>query len=152
MGEWVALANTIITADVIRWTEDALQRRSKRGRFIKLGRRKLAGQITAIDGNWVFIMVARCEVIDITPGRIVPIMYKGETIKRNRRTLLQGRAERLLWSDESARSICASRFMGCVDDPATTYGGEHTSFPIRPLPAARNRSRGRKPKPPRLSP
>jgi hypothetical protein len=42
-------------------------------------------------------------------GTLLP---KGENIRRKRRTIERGKPERLLWSDESARAIVASKFLG----------------------------------------
>jgi hypothetical protein len=46
------------------------------------------------------------------PGRKVTLLPKGENIRRKRRTIERGKPERLLWSDESARAIVGSKFLG----------------------------------------
>jgi hypothetical protein len=116
MAEWVPVGNDFIAADVIRWREGVFKsRRSKKGRAIKLGNRLMIAEVLRDEAGWTYLLVRRCEVISATIGRNpcdVPVLPKGTETKRKRATIARGKAERLLWSDESARALLASRFLG----------------------------------------
>ena len=115
MAEWVSAADGIIEADVIRWKEAAFQnRRRKKARSIRLGERLVIAEVLqdADAKGLVNLLVRGCEMISETPGRKVPLLTLKTTIKRARKTIMRGNPERLLWSDESARVLLASRFLG----------------------------------------
>ncbi|MGD0519833.1 MAG: hypothetical protein ABSA48_01135 [Terracidiphilus sp.] len=52
-------------------------------------------------------MLANRELDDVST-----LLRKGENIRRKKRTIERGKPGRLLWSDESARAIVASKFLG----------------------------------------
>ncbi|SRR5258708_6951793 len=116
MAEWVATGDHFIEADVIRWTEGVFQaRRRKTGKAVKLGERLMIAEVLREDGEWVHLLVRHCELVLIKTGwlpRQIPLLHNGEETKRKRNTIARGKAERLRWSDESARSIVASKFLG----------------------------------------
>ncbi len=61
------------------------------------------------------LSVRDCELLSAKIGRDirdVPVLAKGIETKRKRATIVRGKPERLLWSDESARALLASRFLG----------------------------------------
>ena len=115
MTEWVPVGGDFIKADVIRWKEGVFERRGPRGRrAINIGSRLVIAEVlTEPDSEgWALLLVIGFEVVSEAPGkRLVPIK-KGTKTKRKLKTLVRGRAERLPWSDESARSMLASRFLG----------------------------------------
>lgn len=122
MDEWVP-AEDFIAADVIRWTEGIFDRRRK-GKALRIGERALAGEvIERTSHGWVRVLLRVSTVTksDMT-GKTIPPLKPGESIRRGLRTILRGKPERLLWSDETARAAVIrkrdpSRFIA-DEDPA----------------------------------
>src|SRR6266851_6000070 len=116
MADWIPTAGHFIEADVIRWTEGVFSpRRPKNVRAPKLGERVVTAEVLREDSEWVYLLVRRCELTDVKTGRLpreIPLLHNGEEIKRKRRTIVRSKADRLLWTDESARALLASRFLG----------------------------------------
>jgi hypothetical protein len=108
MDEWVP-AEDFIAADVIRWTEAIFDRRRK-GKALRIGERALAGEvIERTDDGWVRVLLRAASVTKADfAGKTIPPLKPGETIKRGLKTILRGKPERLLWSDETARSAVAT--------------------------------------------
>lgn len=122
MDEWVP-ADDFIAADVIRWTEGIFDRRRK-GKAMRIGERTLAGEvIERTSDGWVRLLVRVSEVTKAdVAGKAIPLIKPGEAIKRGLKTILRGKPERLLWSDETARAAVIrkrdpSRFIA-DEDPA----------------------------------
>lgn len=103
------------------------------------------------NGDWAYLKVIHCNVIDITPGRSVPVIFTGEIIKRSRKTIMKGELERLQWSNESARALVSSIFMGISEEFDET-AVEITQPPRALVTPSHSRSRKRKPSGPRLTP
>ena len=107
LSNWVSAKSDLIGADVIRWTETVFQRgRSKKSKAKKIGERAVIAQILQReDGDWLKLVVSQCTVTRSDFAGTTVEIFKPEThIKRALRTVLKGKAERLLWSDESVRS------------------------------------------------
>ena len=61
--------------------------------------------------GWVRLLVRKCEILtELTTRKLFPISGNTE-IRRAKKTIMKGKPERLLWSDESARAIVASQFL-----------------------------------------
>lgn len=115
MAEWVPVGNDFIEADVIRWKEGVFKsKRRKNGKLVRIGERLVTAEVLKMDNQgWVNLLVRACEVVSVGWNiREVPLLPKETEIKRKRTTIARGNTERLLWSDESARSIVASKFVG----------------------------------------
>jgi hypothetical protein len=115
MGQWVIVADDFIEADVIRWKESVFQSRNRKAKPIRLGQRLVVAEVLRREGEWVHCLVRHCEFVSVQTGlleRQIPLLRSGAETKRKRSTIAKGNAERLLWSDESARSLIASRFLG----------------------------------------
>ena len=116
MAEWIGCGDGFIAADVVRWTEGVWERRTWRGKARKLGERRVTAEVLreADENGWVRLLVRGCETVSEKPMRRPKtlLLQKGTEIKRGRKTILRGTPERLTWSDESARSIVASKFIG----------------------------------------
>jgi hypothetical protein len=128
MTEWVPVGNDFIAADVIRWKEGVFKpRRSKKGKAIKLGERQMIAEVLRDEAGWVYLLVRGCEVLSATIGvnlRDVPIVEKNTQTKRKRATIVRGKPDRLLWSDESARMLLASWYPGSQPpSPSDPKGG-----------------------------
>lgn len=119
MAEWIPIGpGGFIKADVIRWKEWVYKsRRSRRKRSKRLGERLVSAEVLSEPDKkgWVQLLVRQCEIIsELAIKRPWPIP-SGTEIRRAEKTILRGNPERLLWSDETARDIVASRFLGNRD-------------------------------------
>lgn len=115
MAKWIPCGDGFIEADVVRWTEGVWEKRSRRrnARVINVGDRMLTAEVLREDAEgWVYLLTRACVVSSEKPGRKVAVLSKDQEIRRKRRTIERGKPERLLWSDESARAILASKFLG----------------------------------------
>lgn len=75
----------------------------------------MTAEVLRDEAGWVYLLVRGCEVLSANYGwniRDVPLLPKNTEAKRKRTTIARGSAERLLWSDESARALLASKFLG----------------------------------------
>ena len=103
MDTWVP-AEDFIAADVIRWKEGIFDRR-KKGKALRIGERALAGEVVErTEDGWVRVLLRAAVVTKAEfAGKAIPPLKTGDTIKRGLKTILRGKPERLLWSDETAR-------------------------------------------------
>ena len=114
-AKWIPCGNGFIEADVVRWKESVWEKRSRRrnARAVNIGERVVTAEVVREDAEgWLHLLTRACALSSEKPGRKVTLLPKGENIRRKRRTIERGKPERLLWSDESARAIVASKFLG----------------------------------------
>src|SRR5208282_1435355 len=116
MAVWMPVGDGFIEADVIRWKEPVFRNR-RYGKPARLGDRLVTAEVLRDDGGsgWVDLLVRRSEAVSAHPGwnlSDVPLPEKDRETKRRRSTIIRGEPERLTWSDESARAIVASRYLG----------------------------------------
>jgi len=57
------------------------------------------------------LLVRKCEILTETSVKKLSPISNTTEIKRAKKTIMRGKPERLLWSDESARTIVASQFL-----------------------------------------
>ena len=116
MAKWIPCDSEFIEADVVRWKESVWEKRSRRrnARAVNVGERVVTAEVLREDAEgWVYLLTRACVLLsERIPGRKVPLLPKGGNLRRKRRTIERGKPERLLWSDESARAIVASKFLG----------------------------------------
>lgn len=117
MTEWVAVGGGFIQADVIRWQEGDWVRRGSRGRVrsVLVGERVVTAEVLQpVDaGGFVLLKVAGCAVgVSRIHRKEVTALKAGAEIKRAYKTIVKGKPERLLWSDENNRALLSSRFLG----------------------------------------
>ena len=121
MTEWIPCGAGFIEADVIRWREAVWgprnTKRRRPGKNVRIGDRLVIAEVLgdADAEGWVYLLIRGCDVVKVMDGRRVdevPLLPKGKETKRKRHNLLRGKPERLLWSDETARALVASRFTG----------------------------------------
>ena len=119
MGEWVA-ADPIIEADVIRWTEPVFERPRTGKKARPIGERVIVAEVLErTKDGWLRLLVRACTVTrDDAARKTIPLFKTEERIKRAVKTVMHGKPERLLWSDETARAALlrdalleASRFL-----------------------------------------
>lgn len=104
--QWISASEGFIQADVIRWTEGIYPKhRRKNAKSPRLGERQVTAEILeATEDGWLKLLVLGSIVTkDEYAGSRLPPLNTGEQIKRARKTVVRGKPERLLWSDESAR-------------------------------------------------
>jgi len=114
MAKWIPCGNGFIEADVVRWKEGVWERRSHRrnARAVNVGDRVVTAEVVREDADgWVYLFTRACAMSSEKPGRKVTLLAKGQEVRRKRRTFERGKPERLLWSDESARALLASKFL-----------------------------------------
>jgi hypothetical protein len=115
MTEWVSATGGFIEADVIRWKEPVFQNRQrKKAKPMLLGERLVTAEVLrgADAKGFVVLLVLATEVLTETYGRKVPHFPLKTEIRRARKTIMRGDPNRLQWSDESARALLASKFLG----------------------------------------
>lgn len=108
MEQWISASEGFIQADVIRWTEGIYAKhRRKNAKSPRLGERQVTAEILeATDDGWLKLLVLGSVITkdDYAGSRLPPL---SDQIKRARKTVMRGKPERLLWSDETARAaIC----------------------------------------------
>lgn len=113
-AEWVPCGSGFIEADVIRWKEAAWEKRSRRrnARAVNAGERMVIAEVITDHDGWVSLLVRGCTVVSEKPGWALKPLQKNVAVRRRRRTIERGNPERLLWSDESARAVLKSKFLG----------------------------------------
>lgn len=107
MTGWIPLKNDFIAADVIRWDEAVYAKPGRRSRRpVKIGTRRVTAEVLKgpdADG-WVALLVRQCEVLTETViGQVVEKFKNGRSLRRASDTIVRGKPERLLWTDETAR-------------------------------------------------
>lgn len=101
-----------VESDVVEWTEaiwpPSHSRRRKRSR--PWGKQKVTAQITAVDGDFVKLTVLRSAIVENIIGSELKPHKVGTTITKKRQTLLRGKPERLLWSEEDVRNVLLEKY------------------------------------------
>ncbi len=142
MTKWVPVGDGFIEADVIRWTEP-VYKKQPRGKPVRVGKRLVTAEVLEADRDgWTHLLVRGAKAVSANFGwnlRDVLLPPKDEETKRKRTTITRGGAERLLWSDESARALVASRFLNERD----TAPPVSTAKLRRPPRSARHSSSGK---------
>lgn len=94
-----------VESDVVEWTEaiwpPSHSRRRKKSR--PWGKQKVTAQITAVDGDFVKLIILRSAIVGNIIGSELKPHKVGTTITKKRQTLMRGEPERLLWSEEDVR-------------------------------------------------
>jgi hypothetical protein len=112
---WVPIQDGgFIAADVIRWKEGVYRpRRSRKAIALRIGDRLVIAEVLKEPDakGWVRLLVRKSEIILELSVKKPLLISPGTEITRASRTIIRGKGERLLWSDESARAIVASQFL-----------------------------------------
>jgi hypothetical protein len=114
VAEWIPCGSGFMEADVIRWKEVAWEKRGRRrsGRAVNAGERMVIAEVISDQDGGVELLVRACTIVSEKPGWLLKPLLKNLAVRRRRRTIERGNPERLLWSDESARALLSSRFLG----------------------------------------
>ena len=117
-AKWVSCGGGFIEADVIRWTEAVWWKsRRKRSRAVKIGDRVVIAEVLRDEGGWLELLVRQCTVGKPKYNRPLVSLTKNMPVRRKRRTIERAQPERLLWSDEAARALLLSKFLGVERPP-----------------------------------
>jgi hypothetical protein len=94
-----------VESDVVEWTEAVWppNHRRRRSKPRPWGKQKVIAQITAIEGEFIKLIVLRSEVIENLSVKELRPHKVGVTITKKTATLLRGEPRRLLWSEEEVR-------------------------------------------------
>ena len=94
-----------VESDVVEWTEAIWppnhSRRRKKSR--PWGKQKITAQITAVDGDFVKLVILKSEITENIIGSELKPHKVGSGISKKKDTILKGAPERLLWSEEDVR-------------------------------------------------
>jgi hypothetical protein len=114
MENWIPCGSGFIEADVIRWKEAAWEKRSRRrnARAVNAGERLVIAEVISDKDGWVDLLLRGCTIVSVKPGWLLKPLEKNLAVRRRRPTIERGNPERLLWSDESARAVLISKFLG----------------------------------------
>ncbi len=106
---WLPATTDFMKADVVRWTEaiwsEKKRGRGKKARNVLIGKQQVTGQVTEIDKDFVHIKVIASEIIEKDGCKDSRLHKTDGIIRKKPKTLVNGKLERLLWSDEDSRSI-----------------------------------------------
>ena len=151
MTEWVAVGGGFMKADVIRWKEGVWERRGPRGRRVVLaGDQVMTAEVLqeADPDGWVLLKVVGCVVGVSRIHRRPLIPVKAETqIRRAYKTIVRGKPERLLWSDENVRALLSSKFLGNKEHDR--WMAMETDEDVVATPSPSRQKTGRKPRAPK---
>ena len=106
---WIDNTDPLITGDVIKWIDiiwsDKKYGKGKTKKHIIRGKQEIIGQIKQIDQDLITIKVISAEIIEDNSGRKLDTHTPEDIIKKKIQTLHKRQAQRLKWTDESAREI-----------------------------------------------
>jgi hypothetical protein len=116
MPNWIKCGENFIAGDVVRWTEAIWPERkgkSKKKKPEKIGERRVTAAVMTMDSKgFVRLSVMKDEIIANKYEMPLKPLKKDQVIVKKQATIGRGSAERLKWSDESARAMAVSRFLG----------------------------------------
>lgn len=142
MSEWIPLEKDFIAADVIRWDESVFARSSRGSRKpTKIGTRRLTAEVIKgpDEAGWVALLVRHCEILsEAVIGQVVEKFKNGSSLRRSQNTILRGKPERLLWTDETARDAVLASLQ---PDQVTPQPRRNTSAKRKPAQRPRKRTR-----------
>lgn len=115
MPNWIKCGEDFISGDVVRWTEAIWPERkgnSKKKKPEKIGERRVTAAVLTVDSKgFVRLSVMKDEITANKYEMPLKPLKKDQVIVKKRATIGRGHAERLKWSDESARALTVSRFL-----------------------------------------
>ena len=105
ISNWEKTVGELVISDVIEWTETIWPPRTSRRKSKPrpIGKQKVTGQITGIEGDFITFTILRSSITD-NPNRadIRPYQVRS-AITKKRQTILKGEPQRLHWSEEDVR-------------------------------------------------
>lgn len=113
MTIWIPCPEGFIAADVIRWSEGVWGRRGPaKSRAFKIGDRDVTAEVLeGPDKDGFFLLLVRdCKIFSEEPARCK--LDRDAEIRRKGSTIMRGDPDRMIWSDEAARVMVRSPFVG----------------------------------------
>lgn len=105
-SNWESTVGELVLSDVIEWTETIWPARKPRRKSKPkpLGKQKVTGQITEIEGDFVTLTILKAEITDNPHRADIRSHQVGTAITKKRQTILKGEPQRLHWSEEDVRT------------------------------------------------
>jgi hypothetical protein len=127
MAVWIPVGDGFIEADVIRWKEPVFRNRHY-GKAARVGERLVTAEVLreADQDGWVYLLVRGSEALSANIGwslSDVLLAPRDTEARRRLKTIVRGKAERLTWSDESARAVVTSQFLRDLDPAPRVVAG-----------------------------
>lgn len=106
MMSWTDSDDQLVISDVIEWTETVWPPRKPRRKSKPkpLGKQKVTGQITGIEGDFITLIILKAEITDNPHKADIKPHTVGKAITKKRQTILKGEPQRLHWSEEDVRN------------------------------------------------
>ena len=103
---WDNTVGELVISDVIEWTETIWPARKPRRKSKPkpLGKQKVTGQITGIEGDFIALIILKAEITDNPHRADIRPHQTGTAITKKQQTILKGDPQRLHWSEEDVRS------------------------------------------------
>lgn len=105
-SNWDSAVGELVISDVIEWTETIWPARKPRRKSKPrpLGKQKVTGQITGIEGDFITLIIIKAEITDNPHRADIKPHPVGMAITKKKQTILKGAPQRLHWSEEDVRS------------------------------------------------
>jgi len=102
---WESTVGELVVSDVIEWTETIWPTRKPRRKSKPkpLGKQKVTGQITGVEGDFITLIILKAEITDNPHRADIRPHQAGTTITKKQQTILKGDPQRLHWSEEDVR-------------------------------------------------
>ena len=114
MPVWLPYPGLLIKGDVVRWTEPVWRHSSPvNGKFYPpQGMRRVTAEVLApLSDKRFLISVIDERILVNRNGQPLEPYPKGVPIFKNRRTIVRGQPERLIWRDEAARARALAKHL-----------------------------------------
>lgn len=104
--KWDSTVRELVISDVIEWTETIWPARKPRRKSKPkpLGKQKVTGQITGIEGDFVTFTILRSAIIENPDRADIKPHAIGAALTKKLHTILKGEPQRLHWSEEDVRA------------------------------------------------
>lgn len=109
---WESTVRELVLSDVIEWTETIwpVRKPRRKSKPRPLGKQKVTGQITGIEGDFITLIILKAEITDNPHRADIRPHQAGMAITKKKQTILKGEPQRLYWSEEDVRqSLIASQ-------------------------------------------
>jgi hypothetical protein len=105
VSNWESTVGELVVSDVIEWTETIWPARKPRRKSKPrpLGKQKVTGQITGIEGDFVTFTILRSAITENPDRADIKPHPVGVALTKKRQTILKGDPQRLHWSEEEVR-------------------------------------------------
>lgn len=106
---WKEEGKGFLESDVVKWTEAIWAPNRRRKQRKPWGKQEVIGQITAVEGDLLSLTILKSEIKESHIGADLKPHKVGAIIRKKRETLMKGKPERLLWSEEAVRAALTDK-------------------------------------------